>query len=110
MSETADDRSDGYRFVARTEEIPAGTMKCFDIAGNDVLVCHTGGTFYAVKNLCTHAESKLDGGRVRANWISCPAHGARFDLATGKSLGGVGYRPIATYPLKLDGDGIFVLV
>jgi 3-phenylpropionate/trans-cinnamate dioxygenase ferredoxin subunit len=110
MSEATGERGDGYQYALRTNDIPAGEGRRVQIDGNDILVCHSAGAFHAVKNLCTHAESKLEGGRIRANWISCPAHGARFDLASGKSLGSVGYRSLTTYPIKIEGDEIFLLV
>lgn len=67
--------------------------------GWPVLICHAEGTFRAVINRCTHASSNFDGGRVRRGSVMCPLHGARFDLATGKCLGGP-HAPLRVFPLR----------
>lgn len=43
---------------------------------------------HAVNDRCTHQAARLSGGRVRRGAVMCPLHGARFDLASGKCLGG----------------------
>jgi 3-phenylpropionate/trans-cinnamate dioxygenase ferredoxin subunit len=42
--------------------------------------------------------------------ISCPVHGARFDLATGRVLGAPATQPIATFKVRIVDDWIEVLV
>lgn len=70
-----------------------------------VLLARQGDALFAVINRCTHASAALDGGRVRRGAVICPLHGARFQLATGQCLGGMNYRPLKTFPLRLSGDG-----
>ena len=99
-----------YIAVAKTTDIEAGKCQAFDIEGHDVLIAQTkNGDFYAVENLCSHADATLDGGRVRGNHIMCPLHGARFSLVDG-SFGPPAWAPIKTYELKVEGDEISVLI
>ncbi len=46
------------------------------------------GTFHAVSDRCSHEGALLSGGRLDGGVVTCPAHGSRFDVATGKNLSG----------------------
>ena len=96
--------------VATVQDIPLGTAKAFDLGGRSVLVCNTADGVFAVENLCSHAEQPLECGRIKNGWIGCPTHGARFDLETGEPLGGPATEPIATFPVRVEGDSITVAV
>lgn len=70
-----------------------------------VLLCRTDDGIYALRNECSHAYAELDCGRIRDGWISCPLHGARFDLATGEALKGPATDPVETFAVRVT-DGI----
>ena len=73
-------------------------------SGHDILICHTKGEFFAVENQCTHALSKLEGGRLRAYRLICPLHGAAFDVRDGCVKGKPASESIRTYSLRtVDG-------
>jgi 3-phenylpropionate/trans-cinnamate dioxygenase ferredoxin subunit len=82
-------------------DLPPGEKKAVDLAGRSILICHVGGRFFAVSNICSHAEKRLECGRMGNGWIACPIHGARFDLASGKPRNPPAKRPIATYAVRL---------
>jgi len=92
-----------YQVVAAQEEIPAGQSRKVTLNDRDLLICNAGGTFYAIDDRCPHAGASFEGGRIRGKLIACPLHGARFDLATGKCLGGA-YKPVSCFSVKLE-DG-----
>lgn len=101
------DGSAATRFVPaiNADELPAGRSHALEIAGSNILLCHAGGEFYAVENRCSHQGSPLEGGRIRNCFISCPLHGARFDLRDGTSSDRMARHPIATYPVRVV-DGV----
>ena len=80
------------------------------IGGRDLLVCRSGGEFFAVSNLCTHADEPLACGRIRNGWIACPAHGARFDLATGEVVGPPASRALPTFAVRVTRGVVEVAV
>ncbi|MEY4721105.1 MAG: hypothetical protein RIQ46_830 [Pseudomonadota bacterium] len=96
--------------VATLDELPAGQKKLVTANGREVLLCHTKDQVFAVENLCSHAEEKLDCGRMRAGWIACPVHGARFDLETGKAMNPPATSPIATFEVRIEDGTISVAV
>lgn len=96
--------------VAKLDDVPAGGKKCVMAEGVPLLLCNTKDTIFAVRNQCSHAYEKLEDGRVRNGWISCPVHGARFDLETGKPLNPPATLPIDTFEVRIDGETIEVAV
>lgn len=96
--------------VLKLADLPPGTKKAVELGGQSVLICHTGDRFYAISNICSHAEETLECGRLGRSWISCPAHGARFDLATGRAMNPPAVRPVAIFELRVVEDWIEVLV
>lgn len=99
-----------FTAVSTLAELPEGAKQVVTVNGVPVLLCHSGGTVYAVRNECSHAHETLDCGRMKFGWISCPVHGARFDLETGEPLNPPATQPIQTYAVRLVGDAIEVAV
>ena len=93
-----------YRDLADIADIPDGSCKSFQVSGHDILICHTKDEFFAVENKCSHAMSKLEGGRLRAYRLICPLHGACFDVRDGSVKGAPATAPIRVYPLRVT-DG-----
>ena len=102
--------ADEYTPFCQVAEIPPDTKKAKKINDVWVLVCHTDGRYFAVSNICSHATRPLTMGRVRHCAITCPVHGARFNLETGAALSLPATKPIATYPVRVVDDWIEVLV
>jgi 3-phenylpropionate/trans-cinnamate dioxygenase ferredoxin subunit len=96
--------------VLKVSDLPAGTKKAVDVADKSVLVCHSNERLFAVSNICSHANEKLECGRMSRAWIACPVHGARFDLATGRAMNPPAKLPIATYEVRVVEDWIEVRV
>jgi 3-phenylpropionate/trans-cinnamate dioxygenase ferredoxin component len=90
-----------YERVLSLEELPANASKSVAIGGHDILVCNAKGEIYAVQNLCTHQRAKLEGGRIRNCFISCPLHGVMFDLKTGVPKGQLTNVPLKTYDTRV---------
>lgn len=77
----------GYVEVGPVDSIPDGGAVCVDVEGTPVAVFHTGGTFYAIGDTCTHEEWSLSEGElVDDHTVECALHGAQFDLRTGDAI------------------------
>jgi anthranilate 1,2-dioxygenase ferredoxin component len=79
------------------------------IGGWNILVCKVDNDFHALNDRCTHAASRLSGGRVRRGAVMCPLHGARFNIATGACIGGP-YKALRTFELRVTGGQIEVAI
>ena len=94
--------------VARKSAIAPGTMMRVVVEGVPVLLCDVGGELYAVEDVCTHDGGALDGGELDGCRVMCPRHGALFDVTTGKALTLPAVVPLPTFPVRVDGDDVYV--
>ena len=67
-----------------------------------------GEKFYALQVLCSHAAVSLSEGEVENCAVECWLHGSRFDLRTGKPTGLPATEPVATFPVEVRDDGVYV--
>ena len=91
-----------------------------DFAGRDVIGVEHGERklaiyrledgVYATTDVCPHAAARLSAGEVVEGYIECPGHFALFDIRTGESGGGLATGNLTTYPARLDGTRICVLL
>ena len=91
--------------IADLDEGKTAAVKIEDV---DVLICNVEGQFYAVHAQCSHARQSLVAGKLRGHQLSCPLHGARFDVRTGACLAAPAQRPIASFPVTLEGGKVCV--
>lgn len=97
--------------VGAAGDIAEGTYLAVGICGLSVLVANLGGAFFAVENRCSHADSPLEGGRMKRGRIACPLHGAVYDLRTGASLAGtLAPRGLRTFETRLEAGVVSVCV
>lgn len=99
----------GWVAAITIDALAIGDSAAIEAAGQSVLICRASDGFYAVANRCSHAAMPLAGGRIRGHHLSCPVHGARFDLRTG-AAGPPAQNPIPTFPTRIQGIQVFVRV
>lgn len=100
------DSSDPFKPVCAISAVESGKHKAFEINGSSILMVNLAGRFYAVRNCCTHLAYPLEGGRQMGWEIMCRKHGARFDIRSGKALGGPAVLPLTVYPTRTRADGM----
>jgi 3-phenylpropionate/trans-cinnamate dioxygenase ferredoxin subunit len=100
-----------FKTVARLSAIPDGKSLAVNVDGNPIALWHVHGTVYAIGDICSHEEAYLsEGDLVGDCCVSCPAHGAEFDLRTGTALCLPAVTPVPTYPVRIVGDEIQVAI
>ena len=97
-----------YQKVAKVSDVPAGEIIGVDIAGNKVAIANVDGEFYAFDSECSHAAGWLHMGFLEGLNVQCPVHFAEFDMRTGKPMEPPASAPIATYPVRVQGDDLEV--
>ncbi len=96
--------------VAKLSELADDSAVKVDVAGKPVCVARSGGTVYAIGDLCSHADVSLSEGDVEDGKIECWLHGSLFDLATGEPSGLPATKPVPTYAVTVEGDDVLVEV
>jgi nitrite reductase/ring-hydroxylating ferredoxin subunit len=76
----------GWLEVANVDEIPLGAMKHVEVNNREIAIANVNGKFYAIDERCGHANARLSSGGLRGNVVTCPLHGAQFDVTTGRKL------------------------
>ena len=70
--------------VAKADEIPTGKMKHIEVNNKEIMLANLDGKFYALSERCSHTNARLSLGTINGKVVTCPLHGARFDITTGK--------------------------
>ena len=94
--------------VAQTSELSPGTGKVVEADGRSIALFNVEGAFHALDNTCTHRGGPLGEGKLNGESVTCPWHGANFNVKTGavtKPPAGAGVR---SFPVKVEGDDVLV--
>ena len=63
---------------------------------------------YALDDICSHEYSRLSEGEIWDDEVYCPKHGSRFSIRSGEVRSLPAFRPVASYPVKIEESGIFL--
>ncbi|MFX0103274.1 MAG: Rieske (2Fe-2S) protein, partial [Candidatus Hodarchaeota archaeon] len=72
--------------ICKKKEFPKSNRMVINVNTKDVVVFKSGKNFYAINKKCTHTGGNLGKGFVNGRIVTCPVHGASFDLETGELL------------------------
>jgi nitrite reductase (NADH) small subunit len=78
----------GWTRVGRIEDIPLLEGRSIALDGRRIAVFRLPDGLAAVDGACPHAGGPLSDGIVADHCVTCPLHGRRFDLSTGRALNG----------------------
>jgi 3-phenylpropionate/trans-cinnamate dioxygenase ferredoxin subunit len=81
-----------------------------ELDGATLCLAKSAGEIFALSDVCSHADIPLSEGEVADGTVECWLHGSRFDLRTGRPTGLPANRPVPTYPVKIDGDDVYIAV
>jgi len=94
--------------VAKKSALAPGAMVRVVIDEVAILLCNVDGSLYAVADVCTHDGGALDAGELEGSRVMCPRHGAYFDVTSGKALTLPAIFPLPTYPVRVEGDDVYI--
>ncbi|MDO5746729.1 MAG: non-heme iron oxygenase ferredoxin subunit [Actinomycetaceae bacterium] len=101
-----------FQRACSLNDVAAGEGLSVDIISGDrvvdiAIIRDEDGRWHAIDDKCTHGDVSLAEGEVEGNVVECWAHGATFDLDTGKqSLPAVS--PVQVYPVEIRESEVFV--
>jgi 3-phenylpropionate/trans-cinnamate dioxygenase ferredoxin subunit len=98
-----------WKEVAAVGEFEKTDWKLVDLGGERYIgLFKLDDGYFAIDGTCSHEKASLVLGEISDHEIMCPLHGARFDLRTGRHLSLPAVRPVASYPVKVEGDKIWI--
>ena len=92
--------------AASTDEVAPGQARLVNVKGIEIVLFNIEGAFFALENACTHEEGPLAEGEVLGHEVTCPWHGAKFDIRTGEALGPPAYEAVTRYNVRITGTDI----
>lgn len=102
--------SNNWVRVAAVDDVEADDVIAVKVGAQEIAIYNVDNRYYATSNICTHQHARLSDGFVIDGVIECPLHQGRFDIATGKPKGAPVHVPLCTYPVKVEGNDIHVLL
>ncbi len=100
----------GFVKVAKTGDVALGSAKMVEVSGKKIAIFNVDGKYYAIDNTCTHRGGPLAEGALEGKEVTCPWHGAVFDVTTGEVLGPPAPKPVSRYEVRVSGKDIEVEV
>jgi 3-phenylpropionate/trans-cinnamate dioxygenase ferredoxin subunit len=101
--------------VIEVSELAKNQMIMVNVDDKEVLLANVDGAFYAIANKCSHMGGSLAKGVLDGKTVTCPRHGAQFDLLTGKAVGEakiallkIQVKDQDDYQVKVEGNNIML--
>jgi 3-phenylpropionate/trans-cinnamate dioxygenase ferredoxin subunit len=91
------------KVVGTVKDFPKGSITQVEIDGLEIALVNSEEGFFAVNDICTHAEVSLSDGQLNGCLLECPMHGAEFDIKTGEAKSLPATKPLEVYQVVVEG-------
>ena len=105
---TFDESKADFLEIAPISELPEGERLFVEIEGKPIVIFNIGGQLFSIADVCSHDDGPVGEGRLEDFNITCPRHGAQFDVRTGKVIQMPAVVDIPAYPVRVA-DGMIQL-
>jgi nitrite reductase/ring-hydroxylating ferredoxin subunit len=119
------DQSTELHRVGEVTEFRPGVFRVVEVDGREIGVLRTEKRFFAVHNSCPHQGAAICEGKVTSGTmvsskphqysyvqdrtiLLCPWHRWEFDLETGRTVGDISKKRLATYPVETIDGSVFL--
>lgn len=98
-----------FERVASVDDVPSGGRLSIFVDDTPALLIRIGEAFYAIEDVCSHDRQPLTNGPIGPDCsITCPRHGAKFNLQTGAAMCMPAIEGIETFEVLIRDGGVFV--
>jgi 3-phenylpropionate/trans-cinnamate dioxygenase ferredoxin component len=97
-----------YVEIAPASELPSGERMFVEIEGKQIVIFNIAGQYFSIADVCSHDEGPVGEGDLEGYNITCPRHGAQFDVRAGKVTQMPAVVDIPAYPVRVV-DGMIQL-
>ncbi len=97
-----------YVEIAPASELPNGERLFVEIEGKPIVIFNIAGQLFSIADVCSHDDGPVGEGQLDGFSITCPRHGAQFDVRSGKVLRMPAVVDIPAYPVRVV-DGMIQL-
>lgn len=90
-----------YLDIGPASELPPGERLFVEIAGKPLVIFNIAGELFSIADVCSHDEGPVGEGDLEGYNITCPRHGAQFDVRTGQVTQMPAVVDIPSYPVRV---------
>ena len=93
--------------IADPEDVQPGGRKSVIVDDLPALLIRVGEDYFCIEDTCTHDGQAMTDGPIADHEITCPRHGARFDIRTGAALCMPATEAVTVFAVEVRDDGIY---
>ncbi len=97
-----------YVEIAPASELPNGERLFVEIEGRPIVIFNIAGQYFSIADVCSHDDGPVGEGTLEGYKITCPRHGAQFDVRTGKVMQMPAVVDIPAYPIQIRDGTIYL--
>jgi nitrite reductase/ring-hydroxylating ferredoxin subunit len=97
-----------FHKIAAANEVAPGEVKQYIVEDRPVALCNVEGELHAFEDICTHQYTHLSEGQFSDSEITCPLHGAKFDVKTGAAKTLPAVKPVPKHDVKVEDGHVYV--
>lgn len=105
---TVDESKIEFVEIAPADELPNGERLFVEIEGKPLVIFNIAGQFFSIGDVCSHDDGPVGEGDIEGYNITCPRHGAEFDIRTGQVMSMPAVVDIPAYPVQVR-DGMILV-
>jgi 3-phenylpropionate/trans-cinnamate dioxygenase ferredoxin subunit len=90
-----------YYEIIPTAELDNGQRVFVEIDEKPIVLFNIAGGYYAIADVCSHDDGPVGDGELDGYTITCPRHGAQFDIRNGEVLSLPAIVDIPAYPVRV---------
>ena len=96
----------------KAELVPEGEAVRVEGGRHGICIARVGDRWFALADRCSHQSWPLSDGEVDAEalTVECTKHGSTFSLSDGQPQCLPATRPVAVFPVRVDGDEVVISV
>lgn len=98
-----------YVDVTDAAAVPEHGLTATTAAGLELVLVGHAGSVYALARRCPHMGGDLAAGALADGVLTCPRHGSRFDVTSGRCIDGphvlflkLPRKDVAAYPVRIE--------
>lgn len=99
-----------YYLACPAGDVAEGKMELVEVNDRLVIIFNVDGQYHCIDDVCTHDGGPLSDGELEGCQITCPRHGASFDIKTGEALTMPATQPTGCHEVKLDDGNLYVKI
>jgi nitrite reductase (NADH) small subunit len=94
--------------VAHVNDLSPGSGTTVEAEGQRIALFNVKGTFHAIDDTCPHRGGPLGEGELHGAIVTCPWHGATFDVQTGAVTGPPARASVRSFRVRIEGNDLLV--